>query len=127
MAKYRNCPNCGAPYDLDTFRCPYCSTLYYDMSAIDIDNREPFFMKLRVNGIELTQLVVPVASDIELVSEKVDAFNGNYKIASYTSSVNMTTNISFEAVTAPGRKSLAEINIPADFVQEKESIINKGE
>ena len=36
--KGRNCPNCGAVYEIDKNKCPYCSTSYYDMSAIDFTN-----------------------------------------------------------------------------------------
>ena len=43
----RNCPNCGAPLEADICKCPYCGTSYFDISAINIDDGEPFYLKLR--------------------------------------------------------------------------------
>ena len=43
----KNCPNCGAPYDTVLDKCPYCSTSYFDMSAMDINSQQPFYLKLR--------------------------------------------------------------------------------
>ena len=43
----RNCPNCGAPEDVELNKCPYCGTSYFDMSAIDMEMHEPFFLKIR--------------------------------------------------------------------------------
>lgn len=43
----RNCPNCGAPYNVELNKCPYCGTSYFDMSAIDMETHEPFFLKIR--------------------------------------------------------------------------------
>ena len=47
--KGRNCPNCGAVYEIGKNKCPYCGTSYYDMSAIDFTNGEPFYLKIRTN------------------------------------------------------------------------------
>lgn len=35
--KNRNCPNCGAPYEINKYKCPYCGTLYLDLSMINFD------------------------------------------------------------------------------------------
>ena len=43
----RNCPNCGAPLEADICKCPYCGTSYFDISAINIDDGEPFYLKLK--------------------------------------------------------------------------------
>ena len=43
----RNCPNCAAPYDVTLNKCPYCGTSYFDISCIDIDSFEPFYLKLK--------------------------------------------------------------------------------
>lgn len=45
--KQTNCPNCGAPYDLELTKCPYCGTSYFDLSFIDFDAVEPFYIKIR--------------------------------------------------------------------------------
>ena len=45
----RNCPNCGAPLESDVCKCPYCGTSYFDISAINLDAGEPFYLKVRTN------------------------------------------------------------------------------
>ena len=113
----RNCPNCGAPYDIELNKCPYCDTSYYDLSALDLTAREPFYLKIKteLNGqpCYITQLVrYKPDMSIEISNETVDYY-GNYGclIGTYTSSRTMTTNISFEAVTSPTHKNLCTIEI----------------
>lgn len=43
--KQTNCPNCGAPYEADLNKCPYCGTNYFDLSFIDFDAKEPFILR----------------------------------------------------------------------------------
>lgn len=113
----RNCPNCGAPYDVGLNKCPYCGTSYYDLSALDLTAREPFYLKIKteLNGQScyITQLVrYKPDMSIEISSENVDYY-GNYEclIGTFTKSRTMTTNISFEAVTSPAHKNLCTIEI----------------
>lgn len=40
-----NCPNCGAAKDASDIRCPFCGTAYLDMTAIDLYNHEPMWLK----------------------------------------------------------------------------------
>lgn len=44
----KNCPNCGAPLEADICKCPYCGTSYFDISALSIGDREPFYLKLKL-------------------------------------------------------------------------------
>jgi len=111
MAKHKNCPNCGAPYDLDTYRCPYCSTLYYDMSAIDLDNKEPFYMKIRKQGMAITQLVVPTTCDISITYDDTYVYAGGIKVAKFLNSQNVETNIGFQAVNIPGKNCLVQMEV----------------
>ncbi len=43
MPKGKNCPNCGAVYETDKNKCPYCGTSYFDMSFVDFTNGIPFY------------------------------------------------------------------------------------
>lgn len=113
----RNCPNCGAPYDMGLNKCPYCGTSYYDLSALDLTAREPFYLKIKteMNGMPcyITQLVrYKPDMSIEISSDTVDYY-GNYGclIGTFTQSRTMTTNISFEAVASPTHKNLCTIEI----------------
>jgi hypothetical protein len=115
----RNCPNCAAPYDIGLNKCPYCGTSYYDLSALDLTGREPFYLKIKteLNGqpCYITQLVRPMADmSIDFSSETVDYYGGYGEImGTFTKSHTMTTNISFEAVASPTRKNLCTIEIGA--------------
>lgn len=81
----KNCPNCGAPYDVVLDKCPYCGTSYFDMSCIDVDGREPFYLKMRYRGRVFTSKVIADLSCIALsvdtvcvespVGEKIVSFN----------------------------------------------------
>ena len=98
----RNCHNCGAPYDIDTNTCPYCGTSYYDMSAIDFESGEPFYLKIRTNmngkQVYITQLVKPILNTIEMSTDTVDCYAHN-TVASYISNKSLTTNISFIGIS----------------------------
>jgi hypothetical protein len=113
----RNCPNCGAPYDMDLNKCPYCHTSYYDLSALDFTTREPFYLKIKteMNGMPcyITQLVRPRADMcMEFSSDTVDCCGGYGNIIhTYHANKTLTTNISFEAVTSTRHKNLCTIEI----------------
>lgn len=99
--KQRNCPNCGAPYDVQLNKCPYCETSYFDMSALDFNDREPFYLKIRYGDVTITQLVRPCFNAITLdySSNTVDlADRWGQSLSKFTVNHSLKTNISFEAV-----------------------------
>lgn len=106
-----NCPNCGAPISVETNKCPYCDTSYFDLSAIDINENKPFYLKIKVGKQTITQLVraLPDVS-IEYKTESVDLCDhaGN-KIHSFVTSNNMFTDLKFEAVVNPKENRLCTI------------------
>ena len=72
----KNCPNCGAPYDIALDKCPYCSTSYFDMSAMDINNQQPFYLKLRYGDMIFTSKVIAEPHiDINYCKDTVEAIN----------------------------------------------------
>lgn len=99
----RNCPNCGAPYDINKNKCPYCDTSYYDMSAVDFESGEPFYLKIRTNmngqQVYITQLVKPILNTIEMSTDTVNCCDViGREVASYISNKSLTTNISFMCI-----------------------------
>ena len=96
----KNCPNCSAPYDISFNKCPYCNTSYFDLSCIDINDREPFYLKLKVNNMVITQKVI-VNSDcsIELSEDNLCVCdrNGN-KLHNIIKSRGALTSLSFTAL-----------------------------
>ena len=98
-----NCPNCGAPISADNNKCPYCNTSYFDLSSIDIDNNEPFYLKIRMGKMILTQLVrVLPDMSINFESNSCSACNslGN-KLYKFSISNDMFINLNFQAITDP--------------------------
>lgn len=57
--KGRNCPNCGATLDNENVKCPYCGTLYYDLSTIPMN--QPFFLSLNVGREEDPKIITSMA------------------------------------------------------------------
>ena len=41
----RNCPNCGAPLEAETNKCPYCGTSYLDICGLKLDGKTPIVLK----------------------------------------------------------------------------------
>lgn len=90
--KQTNCPNCSAPYDLELTKCPYCGTNYFDLSFIDFDATDPFYIKIKRTfkdqnreypGI-LTIRVLPEIMEAHIEEEEhcITGFD-NVKIASF--------------------------------------------
>lgn len=48
----KNCPNCGAVIELKHNKCPYCNTLYFDLSQINFDDKTPMFLKIHYRGAD---------------------------------------------------------------------------
>ena len=105
--KGKNCPNCGAVYEPKKNKCPYCGTSYYDMSALDFESSEPFYLKIKtnVNGkpAYITQLVKPYLDrlSINFDADYTTAYGGyGYCVPLWQMCSNQTlnTNISFCAI-----------------------------
>lgn len=113
MAKQRNCPNCGAPYEVYEAKCPYCGTAYFDMSMVDMDAHEPFYLKVKVNGMLVTQMVIPEMAVFEqdTESELYVGGLGNTALCRVFVPRSLSTDLSFKAVVNPKDGSLAKIEI----------------
>lgn len=105
--KQTNCPNCGAPYEADLNKCPYCGTNYFDLSFIDFDAKEPFYIKIKRTfkdkdgeypGI-LTIRVLPEIAETNMEYEECYAtgFN-NIKLASFITNSVLSLNLGFRGV-----------------------------
>lgn len=51
----RNCPNCGAPIDIDKNKCAYCGTSNFDLSCIPLF--EPFYLRLNLGTKENPRII----------------------------------------------------------------------
>ena len=104
MAKDRNCPNCGAPYEITEVKCPYCGTAYFDMSMVDMDAHEPFFLKVKVNGMMIVQKVLPEATVFTQEEDTLTAHGslGNSRLLQVPVSRSLATDLSFKAIAHDG-------------------------
>ena len=71
-----NCVNCGAAKDSEEMKCPFCGTLYFDMTALDLDGRTPVACVFKMPGYwsnvkKVTMLAIPRLEAIEQDSPSV--------------------------------------------------------
>lgn len=104
--KNLNCPNCGAPISPEENKCPFCGTSYFDLSAIDINDNKPFYLKIRIGNLILTQLVRALPDmNIEMTTdENYIIGNAGIKLSKITTSHSMHTNLTFQAVIDPKKR-----------------------
>ena len=101
--RQRNCPNCGAPYNVELNTCPYCGTSYFDMSAIDINEGKPFYLKLKTGNMIFTSKVV-VVPDIQMnFQEDTRSFTGRFgeKIGEIVVNRYMDIDMRFRSIHDP--------------------------
>ena len=96
-----NCPNCGAPIDPQNNKCAYCNTSYFDLSAIDLNENKPFYLKIKYKNKYITQLV-RLKTDFTITIEKqfCTAYRGSHhtKQIMFPIQSNVLTNLNFEAI-----------------------------
>lgn len=100
MSENRNCPNCGAPYDVGLSKCPYCGTSYFDLSCLQIGD-EPFYLKIKdpARGIVITQKCC--LRDVNITVESHNTYADSqfgYKPFSVCTSRDLTIDLSLEAI-----------------------------
>lgn len=96
----RNCPNCAAPYDIGEVKCPFCGTLYLDLSCIDFDAHKPVFLKLRMGGNVFVTKAIPTAGSINVERETTSMYGGLGNTLLYTvhNGWDTTIDITFTGV-----------------------------
>ena len=110
MKQKTNCPNCSAPLEIGEIKCPYCGTIYYDLSAIDFDAHEPIFLTIKYNNMIITQKAIPQLANFEISTDTVYATGGlnHHKLVAFPVSHKLQTNVTFEAV-ASVKNTLCEV------------------
>lgn len=97
--KNLNCPNCGAPIDVETNKCLYCNTNYFDLSCIDINSQEPFYLKIKDGNMVFTSLVKFNNCEITFNVDEVDIYGGlGEKLYRIKRNYNISANLKLESV-----------------------------
>lgn len=99
--KEKNCPNCGSPYNPLLNACPYCGTSYFDLTNLDLTNKQPVFLKLKTlfdnKPAELTLLVRPELRSIEINTGTEYAYSGpgNSKLVKFQTNQSVIPVLTF--------------------------------
>lgn len=104
----KNCPNCGAVYSLEEVKCPFCGTLYYDLTAIDFSEGKPVFLSTRLpNGQVITQCAIPRFESFDVAHDYTDCMDASGMVVrKFVSSTRVTTNVKFEAIPYGNSRTL---------------------
>lgn len=95
-----NCPNCSAPIDKETNKCPYCNTSYFDFSNVDIDNEEPFYLRIKKGDIYIVSLVRAKNTNITFTTDSVTFYGySDTKLGNATTSSSVEIDIEFQSVS----------------------------
>lgn len=102
--KEKNCPNCGSPYNPFLSTCPYCGTSYFDLTSLDLTNKEPVFLKLKTlidnKPIEITLFVRPELKFIEINTGTEYAYgHGNSKLVSFQTNQSIIPVLTFTGLS----------------------------
>ena len=90
----RNCPNCGAPLDDNYCKCPYCGTLYYDLTVLD--DEVPCYIKFRTAMGTITTYAKPELKEINIWRDSFDITDVmGHRLASHYSSVDCNIDVTF--------------------------------
>lgn len=94
-----NCPNCGAPIDKETNKCPYCNTSYFDFSNVNIDNEEPFYLRIKKGDAYITSLVRATNTNITLTTDSITFYGyDDKKLSNVITSSSAEIDIEFQSV-----------------------------
>lgn len=105
MSKNLNCPNCGYPILSEGNKCPCCDTSYFDISAINLSEEKPFYLKFKTKGpngkdIIITQFVKPKFGGMTVSTDciEVRGWRNDLVLGRWAKPSTITTSIEFIAV-----------------------------
>ena len=100
----RNCPNCGAPYNVELSTCPYCGTSYFDMSAIDINEGRPFYLKLKIdNKIFTSKVIAEPDITVNFYEDTYSALGRYGEVGRVVVNSNIDIDMRFKSVYDPNQ------------------------
>lgn len=114
----KNCVNCGAPFDIEKHKCPYCNTTYFDnFMTLDLVNATPVVFKAKTPMGIIDMLCIPKlgSMSLEYSIDTTDcvSYNG-VTLARYANGRNVDLNLGFSAIPMRGTNSLYNITLEED-------------
>lgn len=99
----KNCPNCGAVIDTEENKCPFCGTIYFDMTSIDFTEGKPVVLKLKMsngrNTEYLTMLCIPRLENLRFEEDYADISENIFGLRTIvTRNRNLFCDVSFNAI-----------------------------
>lgn len=114
----KNCVNCGAPFEYEHNKCPFCGTTYFDnFVTLDLVNNTPVVFKAKTHMGIISMLCQPKASDMNMTMsyDSVDCANiSGINIGRYCTGRNLDLDLSFSAIPMWGDESLVTIEYKED-------------
>lgn len=68
------------------------------MSCIDLENHEPFYLKINMHGYQVVTMVRPIMANISLSTDTQYAWSCGEKLISYKTNPEVNIDISFNGI-----------------------------